>query len=208
MYDLMSAVKALRAELGESQQSFANRLGLSSRAVASYEAGDRKPSVTMLFSMAMIASQRGLDDLAKVFSGEYAQALKGATKPVNDEETAWVRIALALVRNQHLVPTWDKIAKACIEAVEALAATAPTTSTLMADAEELSETATWMRGHFAPAPEVQLDRLARKRMSESGEPFGRAYARVVKENPELYQRFLAELPPDVQPAAMFPEQGS
>src|SRR4051812_19934873 len=63
MEDLVSAVRELRAALGDSQQSFAGRIGVSMRAVANYEK-DRIASAKALYQLAKLASQSGKPDLA------------------------------------------------------------------------------------------------------------------------------------------------
>src|SRR5271170_7863018 len=63
---VVAAVKALRHELGDSQQAFANRLGLSIRAIANYEK-DRKPTGMALASLARVASDAGKHDLTSTF---------------------------------------------------------------------------------------------------------------------------------------------
>ena len=50
-----SAGKKLRSKLGDSQQAFANRRGLSVRAIANYERG-RRPSGAVLFEMVDLAT--------------------------------------------------------------------------------------------------------------------------------------------------------
>jgi transcriptional regulator with XRE-family HTH domain len=56
MKDVSRIVKSLRVKLGDSQQSFAVRLGLSVRSIANYEAG-RVPKTDVLALMAETAYQ-------------------------------------------------------------------------------------------------------------------------------------------------------
>src|SRR5688500_11011670 len=91
MDPVVTALKKLRERLDESQQAFANRLGLSVRAIANYESG-RRPSRAVLFNLTILASQHGLRDLSDVFRAAYAEAMHGVLGPTNDEETAWVRM--------------------------------------------------------------------------------------------------------------------
>lgn len=65
MNELVASVKELRSRLNVSQQVFANRLGISARAVANYEAG-RTPTRGVLFSLAMLAGQIALEGLTAV----------------------------------------------------------------------------------------------------------------------------------------------
>jgi len=66
MPDLVRAVKQLRKRLGESQQVFATRLGLSIRAVANYEK-DRLPDGRALAAMHIAARDAGYSELAETF---------------------------------------------------------------------------------------------------------------------------------------------
>jgi len=93
---------------GDSQRGFANRLGLSLRAVCNYETG-RHPSKTVLARLASLAAKQDLHDLAKTFSLAYAAEVKGQLVPGTPEETAWVRAVLALVRNKELLQGWPAI---------------------------------------------------------------------------------------------------
>jgi len=60
------AVRELRKHLGESQQAFSNRLGLSIATVVKYEAG-REPTGKSLLALAQTAREAGRHDLASVF---------------------------------------------------------------------------------------------------------------------------------------------
>jgi len=66
MDPVVGAVKALRHELGDSQQAFANRLGLSIRAIANYEK-DRKPTGMALASLARAATDARKQNLVNTF---------------------------------------------------------------------------------------------------------------------------------------------
>jgi transcriptional regulator with XRE-family HTH domain len=63
---VIKAVRVLRQHLGDSQQAFANRLGLSIRAIANYEK-DRKPTGMALASLAREASKADRMDLVNTF---------------------------------------------------------------------------------------------------------------------------------------------
>lgn len=54
-------VQALRAQLGESQQIFATKLGISIRALANYETGLRPPPVKVLAKLWARAAQEKCD---------------------------------------------------------------------------------------------------------------------------------------------------
>jgi transcriptional regulator with XRE-family HTH domain len=60
------AVRELRQHLGDSQQSFATRLGLSIRAIANYEK-DREPTGTSLVALHRAAREAGHLELAEIF---------------------------------------------------------------------------------------------------------------------------------------------
>jgi transcriptional regulator with XRE-family HTH domain len=66
MPDLAAEVRQLRERLGESQQAFATRVGLSIRAVANYEA-DRMPTAKVLGDLYRQAREAGYQDLAELF---------------------------------------------------------------------------------------------------------------------------------------------
>jgi len=64
---LCEAVRELRKHLGESQQAFSNRLGLSISAVVKYEGG-REPTGRALAQLAHAAAEAGRHDLAYLFT--------------------------------------------------------------------------------------------------------------------------------------------
>jgi len=66
MQNFADAVKQLREHLGDSQQAFATRVGLSIRAVANYEK-DRIPTGEVLTALYRVARASGEDRLAKIF---------------------------------------------------------------------------------------------------------------------------------------------
>jgi transcriptional regulator with XRE-family HTH domain len=69
---ISAAVRELRRAYGESQSVFAQRLGLSARAVASYEGKARKPDTRSLLRLAMAARGAGREDLDAQFSKDLA----------------------------------------------------------------------------------------------------------------------------------------
>ena len=71
---VVSAVKALRQHLGDSQQAFANRLGLSIRAIANYEK-DRRPTGMALVLLARAATAAGKKDLVTPFMSALVEEL-------------------------------------------------------------------------------------------------------------------------------------
>lgn len=72
--NLIQAVRELREKLGDSQQAFATRLGISIRAVANYEK-DRAPAMETLSTLSRVADQAGERELANVFLAELGRKL-------------------------------------------------------------------------------------------------------------------------------------
>lgn len=85
---VVKAVKALRQHLGDSQQAFANRLGLSIRAIANYEK-DRRPTGTALVSLARAASDAGKKDLVSTFMTAFMDELGLIDLPFRLMSGAW-----------------------------------------------------------------------------------------------------------------------
>jgi transcriptional regulator with XRE-family HTH domain len=189
---LVTAIKALRSRLDDSQQAFANRLGLSLRAVANYEDG-RQPVPRVLTQFVNLASCHKFDDLARVFSSAYADAMKGRSSPVNKDEAAWTRVLLLLLRNREMVPTWEQLARDLIDALEKLIASARIKKNLRTDFQELEETLIAARLLVRPpSAEDKITNMAQARSAETGESFEKSYSEVLLQNPELYQQYLQE----------------
>jgi transcriptional regulator with XRE-family HTH domain len=68
------AIKALRAEFGESQQRFSDRIGVVVRTVARYEI-QQPPAGEMLAKLAALAEEVGRDDLRAVFTNAFWREL-------------------------------------------------------------------------------------------------------------------------------------
>ena len=68
------AIKALRAEFGESQQRFSDRIGVVVRTVARYEL-QKPPGGEMLGRLAALADEVGRDDLRAVFTNAFWREL-------------------------------------------------------------------------------------------------------------------------------------
>lgn len=191
MDDVVSAVRELRKTLGDSQQAFAGRLGLSVRAVANYES-NRRPGASVLLGLATLAQQHKLSKLESVFSTAYAQRMKGRIEPTTPEETAWVRATLALLRNRELVPDWATLANGFVAALEHLATAAQRDRSVKTDARELEESLLELRYELNETAERELDRRARERSAQTSESFGKAYAGVLADDPKLYERYQQE----------------
>lgn len=74
MANTTQEIKNLRRHLTDSQQAFSNRLGVSVRAVANYEAG-RTPNAAVLFKLASLAHQCGHES-ETVFSSKFKTLVK------------------------------------------------------------------------------------------------------------------------------------
>ncbi len=100
--NLIQAVQELRRKLGDSQQAFANRLGISIRAVANYEK-DRQPHGKSLASLARVAAAAGETALANQFRKALAEDIGPVLSPAVDfkseEERDWTVALLAAFRN-------------------------------------------------------------------------------------------------------------
>ena len=67
MEPITAAIREIRKHFGQSQEAFADRLGLSLRALASYESGDRKPTLPGMIQLMKTADAGGRTDLGTVF---------------------------------------------------------------------------------------------------------------------------------------------
>ena len=94
--DLKGAVRDLRAQYGETQQRFADRLKISLRALANYEA-DREPTGRALYQLSRAAREIGRIDLADAFSDALAQEL-GLSPVVSFPAVATVANPIGLTR--------------------------------------------------------------------------------------------------------------
>lgn len=75
MDTVVKAVRTLREQLGESQQAFAARLGLSIRAIANYEK-DRRPTGVALAALARAAEDAGQLRLTYTFVNALIEELE------------------------------------------------------------------------------------------------------------------------------------
>ena len=116
--NLNQAVRKLRLTTGDTQQSFAQRLGLSMRAIANYEK-DRVPNGPALYRLAKLARQVGRPDLAQIFSSALSEEFHDAVEPMTTEEKAWSDAVIALLRNKDLTD-WSQVGRSIIGALEKL----------------------------------------------------------------------------------------
>jgi transcriptional regulator with XRE-family HTH domain len=106
------ATQQLRRHLDDSQQAFANRLGLSIRAIANYES-DRTPTGRVLARLETLAVQQGRDDLAAVFRDAINKELGPRVPLGNQPETATedilVTAVLTVLRDQRYADLRPKL---------------------------------------------------------------------------------------------------
>jgi transcriptional regulator with XRE-family HTH domain len=114
-----TAVRQLRAALGDTQQSFAHRLKASIRTIAHYES-DRPPRGRALAELAKIATAHGHQAQAEIFRHALAEELGNFDpkrlilnpEPHNDVERLWVSTLLEVLRRDqysHLIPEIAKL---------------------------------------------------------------------------------------------------
>jgi len=182
---LQEAVRELRAATGDSQQSFAQRLGLSMRAIANYEK-DRAPNSPALYRLAKLARQVGRPDLAQIFSSALSEELHGVVEPMTPEEKAWSDAVIAALRNKNLTD-WPRVGRSIVGALERLLE-----RTDADKAEGVAGVLVEARYRLGALAERQLDHLAQDRQTKTGETYEKAYSEVLMQNPELYTQYLEE----------------
>lgn len=97
----IEAVRKLRRHLGESQQAFATRLGLSIRAVANYEK-DREPRGRAAAALGRAAVEAGREDLAAIFRKSLWADMNNSALIVSDSQRTWINILLDILEaRQH-----------------------------------------------------------------------------------------------------------
>jgi transcriptional regulator with XRE-family HTH domain len=179
--NLNRAVQELRRAAGESQQSFAQRLGLSMRAIANYEK-DRVPNGPALFRLAKLARQIGRTDLSQIFSSALSQEFHEALEPMTPEEKVWSDAVLALLRNRDLTD-WPEVGRLIVGALERLAKRKGDE-----EGEDLYAVLLEARYTLINTAERQFVTLAKARQAENGGSYEKAYSEVVMQNPELYEQ--------------------
>jgi len=176
------AVRALRAATGDSQQSFAQRLGLSMRAISNYEK-DRVPNGPALYRLAKFARQVGRPDLAQIFSSALSEEFHDAVEPMTTEEKAWSDAVIALLRNKDLTD-WSQVSRSIVDALERLVERKD-------DVEDLAAVLLEARYMLINKAERQLDNLTKARQGKTGDYY-KAHSEVLLQNPELYEQYLQE----------------
>jgi transcriptional regulator with XRE-family HTH domain len=99
--NINEAVRALRQELGDTQQSFAVRLGLAVSTIVKYEA-NRTPRVSEISRFLDLALSKKRHDLVEVFAGAMSNELNVKTEhvPRTLEERLLVDLLLLVMRNR------------------------------------------------------------------------------------------------------------
>jgi transcriptional regulator with XRE-family HTH domain len=92
------AIKALRAEFGESQQRFSDRIGVVVRTVARYEV-QKPPTGEMLSKLAALADEVGRPDLRVVFTDAFWREL-------NEEIESKLQIQIPRMRSHYKALLW------------------------------------------------------------------------------------------------------
>jgi len=72
--EITQAVRNLRVALGDTQQSFAHRLGMAISTVVRYES-TRPPRGKMLVQFERLARKHGLKKIALIFQGAFEEGL-------------------------------------------------------------------------------------------------------------------------------------
>jgi transcriptional regulator with XRE-family HTH domain len=192
MGNISTAVRKLRKQMDLTQQDLANRLGVTARAVANYEAG-RVPRAEVLSGLCRISSENKLADLAQQFAAGLRGSLRFTIKaePLNDEEVAIVRVVLCLARDKDKVPEWDQITQSMLSALDALAKRAGAEFTL-SEPDDLTASLVLARTFLVPNAELKLYNLARERAMKTGESPEKARNEVLLEYPELYAELIKD----------------
>jgi transcriptional regulator with XRE-family HTH domain len=90
---IAAALKELRSRLGESQQTFASRLGMSINSIARYEQPTRRPSTPLLVNLWQIAETCDATGPAAVFRKAAEASLGAGTLSAIDHIYAHLRQA-------------------------------------------------------------------------------------------------------------------
>lgn len=183
--ELPEAVRQLRTVTRETQQSFAQRLSLSIRAITNYEK-DRAPNDAALFRLAKLSRQVGRPDLAQVFSAALSQQLQEVVEPMTKEERVWSAVVLALLRHRDVMQ-WPRLGHCLVQELEKLVRRQDAT-----EVEPLAAVLLEARYSLNSKAERELENLAKARPAKTGESYYQAYSEVLIENPELYTRYLQE----------------
>lgn len=186
MDDLIAAVTQLRSTLGDSQQAFANRLGLSFRAIANYEKG-RRPTGRVLYQLANLAHESGRKDLAQVFAGVFSQEVKADVQPTNAEERLWIQALLSILRRRDDLTDSRSLEDALIANLKVLVQRSKDR-----ERRDLEALLVQIRLHVEGSALRLLDALSEERSRHTGETRERAYFEILQQYPDLYAKYNQE----------------
>jgi transcriptional regulator with XRE-family HTH domain len=184
---LVSAIRKLRSKLGDSQQTLANRLALSWRAVANYEAG-RRPTGRVLYQLANLAHEHGYSDLARVFADAFSTETSTQMEPTTAEERIWIGALLSILRTREEEPSnWRSVSDSIIAGLSALVSKAKGQ-----DRKDLETLLVHTRLNAQGSALQLINKLMKERREKTGETPERALLEVLQDNPELYAKYQAE----------------
>ena len=186
MDDLISAVTHLRSALGDSQQAFANRLGLSFRSVANYEK-DRRPAGRVLYQLANLAHEHGQENLAGVFAAAFSKEVNADVEPTTHEERVWTRALLLILRRRADLSSWQALSDGIIASLSELAEKSEDR-----ERQDVETLLVHTRLHVERSALRLLDILAEERHHKTGEPKERALLEILQQHPDLYARYNQE----------------
>jgi transcriptional regulator with XRE-family HTH domain len=184
---MVTAVRELRTALGDTQQAFAKRAGLSHRAIANYEAG-RRLSTKALYRLAALAREHGRNDLANQFAAQLSSVIGMDANPTTSDEAVWVQSILTILRSGDPAVNAADLITATGSALERLV----TAETDPAKRKGIETLLVRFRMCTEVTAEKELDKLARQRSAETGRSFESAYVEVLLERPDLYERLNQE----------------
>lgn len=189
------AVRTLREASGLSQQAFADRVGLSIRAIANYEK-DRPPSARSLLQFAKLASQLSLPDLSAVFSKAFQAEVGDAVIDVTDDLS---RSALIAVHENNRSEWLDgqllgllKRARKGEPLAYPIILDGNRVPNQNARIEYIESLLVQLRMRSAASAAALLDEMAEERSQQTDETPAAAYLEILKNNPELYARYNQE----------------
>lgn len=191
--EVTAAVRELREALGDTQQQFAHRLGLAISTVVRYEL-TRPPKGKALVQLQEVAKQHGLDLIAATLRNALSKEMGWATQP---HVGFWAGITEHLERNQRLVPGWSS---GLVRSLENLIAKGKAGEEVLGPALTREENLAYLEQLLAEArykteetAESTIEALARQKAAMAPDlTIEQASARVLEENPGLYDRYNQE----------------
>jgi len=195
MSDLANSVRELRRTYGDNQQSFAQRVGLSPRAIANYET-NRMPNPKALLKFAKLAAAINRSDLASAFTSAFHLQVGESTIDVTDELH---RAALVAIHENN-EPEW--IERELATLVRRARKGHPLAYPLILNGDELPDQnmriayletlLVELRLRSGQSAQTLLEQLAAERAEQTGKTKEAAYVEILIANPELYTRYRQE----------------